>query len=203
MKRAAPQAGTPASSLNAPTSAAPTPAAPHIATLRLRELTEADEAAFLRGYEAWLEDDPSWHSFEWQPGANFTQHLEVLRRQARGEGLAPGRVASTMWYGFVNGEIIGRLHLRHELNESLRRRGGHIGYAVAPAFRRKGYASEILKQALPMAFAIVGDDLLITCAKENLGSRQVVEAAGGELEGEAWDDFDQEVICRYWIRRPK
>ncbi|HRK06804.1 MAG TPA: GNAT family N-acetyltransferase [Pseudobdellovibrionaceae bacterium] len=170
--------------------------------LTLRELAEDDEATFVRGYEAWRDDDPSWHSFEWRPGVGFAQHLELLRSQSRGEGLAPGRVASTMWYGFVNGEIIGRLHLRHELNESLRRRGGHIGYAVAPPFRRRGYALEMLRQALPHAFRITGSDLLITCAKDNLGSRKVVEAAGGELEGEAWDEVDEEVICRYWIRRP-
>jgi predicted acetyltransferase len=169
--------------------------------LILRTLKLDDEAAFMRGYEAWQGDDPSWYSFEWKPGMNFGEHLENLQRQARGEGLAPGRVASTMWYGFVGEEIVGRLHLRHALNESLRRRGGHIGYAVAPPFRRGGWAHEMLRQALPMAFAIVGDDLLITCASDNTASRRVIERVGGQLENEIWDEVDEEMICRYWVRR--
>ena len=169
--------------------------------LILRTLKLTDEAAFLRGYEAWRDDDPSWHSFEWTPGADYRDHLSVLERQARGEGLAPGRVASTMWYGFVGDEIVGRLHLRHELNEMLRRRGGHVGYAVAPAFRRRGYAHEMLRQALPMAHGIAGSELLITCGQANLASRRVIEAVGGQLENEVWDEVDEETICRYWVRR--
>lgn len=64
--------------------------------------------------------------------------LTILRKEVAGIDLLPGRVSHTMLYGFLNGKIIGRVSVRHQLNEHLRKRGGHIGYAVAKNFRRKG-----------------------------------------------------------------
>ena len=40
------------------------------------------------------------------------------------------------------------IDIRHTLNEYLETYGGHIGYSVAPGEHRRGYASQMLKEAL-------------------------------------------------------
>jgi len=60
----------------------------------------------------------------------------------------PIHVPSTFLFAFDASRIIGRVSIRHELNEFLLRVGGHIGYVVVPEFRRQGYATAILHQLL-------------------------------------------------------
>lgn len=65
-----------------------------------------------------------------------------------------GKCENTFLVGVVEHEIVGRLSLRHYLNDFLARIGGHIGYGVTPAHRKKGYATEMLKQALPICSSL-------------------------------------------------
>ncbi len=52
----------------------------------------------------------------------YEEMLAILEKESAGIDLQPGRVPHTMLYGFINGEIIDRVSVRHELNENLRRR---------------------------------------------------------------------------------
>ena len=167
--------------------------------LCLRELDERDEEAFLAGAGLWLPEELNWYSFEWRPGTRYLEMLERLRKQRQGLELPAGFVPSTMLYGFVDGRIVGRVNLRHELNAYLRTRGGHVGYAVAPCFRGRGYAEEMLRQALPVARALGLREILLTCNDDNVPSYRTIERLGGRLEGKAWDDREQRVFRRYWI----
>lgn len=103
----------------------------------LRDLTPDDETTFLRGATCWVGESPHWYSFYWKEGVPYDEYLEVLRKEKAGIDILLGRVPHTVLYGFAEGEIIGRVSIRHELNEHLSRRGGNIGYAVAPKFRKK------------------------------------------------------------------
>src|SRR4029078_8778903 len=92
--------------------------------LILRELNEHDEAAFLVGWREYNDMELSCYTFVWKPGVSWLDHIECLRKGKLGIDLRADRVPDSMYYCFLNGAIIGRLSLRHELNEFLRTRGG-------------------------------------------------------------------------------
>jgi predicted acetyltransferase len=163
----------------------------------LRELGFGDEAAFFEGMSHW--DDLEWYTFTWKAGMSYAEMLERLRKDRLGWELPEGRVPHTMLYGFVDGKIVGRVSVRHELNEHLRRRGGHIGYSVAEPYRKNGYATEMTRQALAYCRTLGLKCLMVTCAEDNLASRKIIEKLGGGLEDIFWDAEDEERACRYWI----
>jgi predicted acetyltransferase len=61
---------------------------------------------------------------------------------------------------------------------------GHIGVAVVPWKRRRGYATEALAQMLPLARKVGLKQVQITTEPSNFASRRVIEANGGRLVGE-------------------
>ena len=110
---------------------------------------------------------------------DFADYLQELddRRQDRGE--KNGAVPETFLLAEAGGVVVGRLSLRHTLDDRLREKGGHIGFGVLPGHRRRGYATQILREALSLAREIGLQRVLITCSQHNLGSRSVIEALGG------------------------
>lgn len=167
--------------------------------LVLRKLNENDEQSFLDGAKEWEDESLSWYSFIWKPGMRFQEMLSSLQKETVGIDLLPGRVPHTMLYGFLDGKIVGRVSVRHELNEYLRKRGGHIGYAVAKKFRNKGYATEMVRQAMGYCKQIGISSIMITCADGNIPSWKIIERFNGKLEDRIWDEEDKEMIRRYWI----
>ena len=93
-----------------------------------------------------------------------------------------GFVPATMLWAVDGDRWLGRVSVRHELNDHLIRFGGHIGYAVRPSARRRGIATTLLRVGLGMLNGIGVGEALILCAEDNEGSRRVIETAGGELE---------------------
>ena len=167
--------------------------------LILRELNENDEQAFLKGAEDWQIKDLSWYTFEWKPGASFTEMLEKLRKNSAGVELAPQFVPSSMLYAFVDGFIVGRLSIRHSLNEQLRHRGGHVGYAVAEKYRGRGYATEIMRQGIAFCRKLGLREIMISCSDTNIASWKIIEHVGGALRDRVPDDKG-ELIRRYWLK---
>ena len=58
---------------------------------------------------------------------------------------------------------------------------GHIGYAVVPWKRGRGYASEALRLLLPQAWAVGLDYVELVTDPDNIPSQKVIKANGGEL----------------------
>jgi predicted acetyltransferase len=130
----------------------------------------------------------------WNSNRAFVDYVAKLRADALEESPRPkGYVpCTTLWW--VDGdEYLGRVAIRHRLTEPLRRVGGHIGYDVRPSARRRGYATAMLRAALPVAKALGIDPALLTCDTSNVASRKVIEANGGVLE----DEGDGKL--RFWV----
>lgn len=167
--------------------------------LVLRQLREGDEGAFLKGLQEWEGESLDWYTFIWKPGMPFSEMLTLLGKESAGIDLAPGRVPHSMLYGFLDGEIVGRVSVRHELNEALRKRGGNLGYSVAPKFRGKGYATEMVAQALDFCRKLGLKSILVTCTDDNVPSWKIIEHFKGQLENRIMDDGHKTIVRRYWI----
>jgi len=90
-------------------------------------------------------------------------------------------------------EFLGRISLRHELNELLFTWGGHIGYAVRPSARGRGLAAAALLDMLEVCREHGIDPVLITCDVDNIASQRTIEKAGGQYED------TREGKLRYWV----
>ena len=147
------------------------------------ELTGAEERAMgARGHAP----EREWSRAEAADPAEFTAMVAAIRHDADPAAvLAPDLVhQTTLW--FVDGdEWLGQLAIRHRLTPVLLELGGHIGYYVRPSVRRRGHATAMLAQALPIAAELGIDPVLITCDADNVASRKVIESCGGEFEDRA------------------
>ena len=160
--------------------------------LRLRPLDERDEAA-ARQAQAELAADDFDFLLEVDPDEPWAEYVARLRQYARGLDLAPDRVPATFLGAFVGRELVGRVSVRHELNDYLRRVGGHIGYGIRPGSRRRGYATEVLRQSLVVARSLGVERAMLTCDDGNVGSATVIERLGGVLQDVSGGSR------RYWI----
>jgi predicted acetyltransferase/ADP-ribose pyrophosphatase YjhB (NUDIX family) len=167
--------------------------------LLLRELGPNDEQAFLSWYELWKNDGPHWATFIWKPGMSHAEHIQRLHDHKDSSKIAAHLVPSTMMYAFVGDEIVGRFNVRHQLNENLEKRGGHVGYSVGPNHRRKGYAKEMFEQALRYCQTLGLSEILVTCSDSNEASWRVIEGFGGSLENRIFGSGEDELIRRYWV----
>lgn len=95
--------------------------------------------------------------------------------------------------------LLGMLQVRHCLNDYLEKYAGHIGYSIRPSERRKGYAKEMLKAALPFCREIGLKKVLITCIDGNVGSEKTILFNGGVYESTVHEPNDNEDLKRFWI----
>jgi predicted acetyltransferase len=161
--------------------------------------TPDEEDEFLRAHRATSPDVPSFLHY-YDDGMSFARYLEVLADQERGVNLPANHVPETFLFAFKDRRIVGRVTIRHALNEVLARGGGHIGYVVVPEFRRQGCATEILRQALQIAGDRLGlARVLVTCDDDNRGSIRTIEKNGGILEGVVSGAGLEKPKRRYWI----
>lgn len=167
--------------------------------MKLLPVRLEDEAAVVEMYR-----DPAWGSFEFlydfdpdRPWGEYVAHLDGARR---GIGLRDGEVAATFLLAWVGDELVGRASIRHELNDFLETFGGHLGYAVAPAYRNRGYATEMLRQSLVIARARGITDVLVTCDDDNEASERTIERCGGVFDSVISGTDGGPGRRRYWIR---
>jgi predicted acetyltransferase len=134
-----------------------------------------------------------------EPDMTWTEFLKSVEEQRLGLYPSQYRVRAVQLAAMVDGELVGRASVRFELNEFFAAEGGHIGYVVLPEHRRRGYATEILRQAIVIAHAGDVDPVLVYCSDSNVGSYTAIERCGGVLDEVIIDDGYESPRRRYWI----
>ncbi len=130
--------------------------------------------------------------------------LEYLRycRECEDPALVPVHLVPATQFLLVrksDDKLLGMLQVRHHFNDYLEKYAGHIGYSIRPSERRKGYAKEMLKMALPFCKEIGLDKVLILCIDGNIGSEKTILANGGVYESTVHEPDRNVDLKRYWI----
>lgn len=115
---------------------------------------------------------------------------------SQGRNLPSGWVPCSMFWMIDGDDIVGIVNIRHQLNESLFERGGHIGYEIVPSERNKGYGKKILALSIIKAKEIGIHKILITSFEDNIASRKIIEANGGKLENKIIASGEDKPTCR-------
>jgi predicted acetyltransferase len=130
----------------------------------------------------------------------FGSYIRHLHDMAEGKRFLPGFVPSTTFWLVVNGtKVVGESHLRHYLTWALKNEGGHIGYAIRPSERRKGYGTRILALTLEKAMGLGLERVLVTCDTDNVASARIIEKNGGIFQDQSISKRSGKPVSRYWI----
>ncbi|MGM0213789.1 GNAT family N-acetyltransferase [Enterococcus sp. AZ109] len=136
---------------------------------------------------------------------NYQDWLVYTRNSRSEETRQSNWVPSTVFFALRKSDhkIIGIIDIRHHIDHPLLRNyAGHIGYAVRPTERRKGYATEILNLGLGYAEILGLSEVMLGCHADNLGSIRTIEQNSGVLIEEKMNDAGQ-TVCLYWIQLGK
>jgi len=130
---------------------------------------------------------------------SFAAFVHELGEWSQGRALPDGWVPDSTYWLIDDEEFVGNVEIRHCLTDALRLRGGHIGYAVRPTARRRGYGRTALYMALRPCLALGLRHVLVTCDATNEGSRRIIEANSGILEDVVQLPDRPVGTMRYWI----
>lgn len=130
---------------------------------------------------------------------DFEAYMVQADRYHDGTDIFPPFVPSSEYWLMKESRIVGRVSIRHRLNENLLLEGGHIGYDIRPSERCRGYGSAQLTLALIKTREMGIDRVFITCDTDNLASAKIIEKNGGKLAGNAISKLSGKQINQYWI----
>ena len=132
---------------------------------------------------------------------SYEEWLKMVHNNLKEETVSKDWTVDTTFFGVreTDNKIVGMIDIRHELNSDfLRNYAGNIGYGVRPSERKKGYATQMLTQALDYCKNDIKlDKVMINCHKDNTPSRKTIINAGGVLEREY--ELDGKIIQLYWV----
>jgi len=130
---------------------------------------------------------------------DFQSYINMLFNISLGKNLPSGYVPETTYWLVDGDEYIGRIGIRHTLNESLLREGGHVGYNIRPSRRQQGFGTKILSLGLPKIKELGIEKALVTCDENNVGSKKIIVANGGIFENSVEMSQGRPRKLRYWI----
>ncbi len=163
--------------------------------------SERYRESFLRAMREFRQEGLSWWSGGDLEGVERDFAAFVAKKLADATPRSDASIAKTHLWAVAEAGFVGRISIHHALNDALRVAGGHIGYDTAPSFRGRGVATEMLRQALPLARALGLGDVLLTCDDTNAASIRVIERNGGVLRETRVLDARRPPKRYYWISR--
>ncbi|MCI8347272.1 MAG: GNAT family N-acetyltransferase [Bacilli bacterium] len=92
--------------------------------------------------------------------------------------------------------VVGMINIRLDLNENLKKFGGHIGYSIRPTERGKGYNKINLYLGLKVCQKYGIKTVLMDADKENPASWRTVESLGGIKIREFFDNENAHCIVK-------
>lgn len=131
---------------------------------------------------------------------DFDKWLCGMKNRISGTNLPAGWVRENFYLCYDADELVGVFSLKMELTAFLLNFGGHVGYAVKPSTRNRGYATQILKQGLQIAGALGFEKVLAVCDEDNRASEKVILHNGGIFENTLFDADENVSVKRYWLK---
>ena len=126
---------------------------------------------------------------------SYEEWLKSVTDNASPDTVNPNWVVTDTFFAVDENEnIIGIIDLRHTLNDFLKD-FGNSGYSVRPSERRKGYATEMLRQILLIAKQAGLQEVYLSVERDNEPSVKTIIKNGGkyersfEFEGEEADIY--------------
>ncbi|MBU1901633.1 GNAT family N-acetyltransferase [Patescibacteria group bacterium] len=146
-----------------------------------------------------FDENEEWSGF-WnvpQRPTDLDEYIKVTKDYSKGKNLPDYWVTADTYWLIDNNQIVGHVNVRHKLSDNLKKRGGHIGYAIRPSVRKKGYGTKILQLALLKAKKLGLKEVLITCDDANTASQKIIERNKGVLQDII--EVDGKKVRRYII----
>lgn len=110
----------------------------------------------------------------------YEEWFEKVIANADKETVDPNWVLTDTFFAvrMSDNKIVGIADLRYQLNDFLKD-FGNSGYSVRPSERKKGYATEILRQICLIAKEYGLKQLQLSVEKDNIASIKTIEKNGG------------------------
>ena len=126
---------------------------------------------------------------------DYDEWLKIVTQNMSPETVSPDWVVTDTFFAIdENEKIVGIIDLRHTLNDFLKD-FGNCGYSVRPSERKKGHATEMLRQLLVIAKEIGMNELHLSVEKTNEASVKTIRKNGGVYERSF--EFENEIADVY------
>lgn len=113
---------------------------------------------------------------------SYEEWLKSVTDNTSPDTVSPDWVVTDTFFAIdETGKIVGIIDLRHTLNDFLKD-FGNSGYSVRPSERRKGYATEMLRQILLIAKQAGLNELHLSVERDNEPSIKTIVKNGGIYE---------------------
>jgi predicted acetyltransferase len=135
-------------------------------------------------------NQPLWNPYT--PRVEESAEQFIKRLNERESAPEAPLVPETIYWAVYDDHVVGRISLRHRLEGNLHKMGGHIGYEVGPKWRKRDFATEMLRLLLLTVKAKEIGRVLLTCSPTNEASNKTIIRNGGIFDKTVFVDSIEE-----------